>query len=260
MHSLPLFVKLAGQPVLLLGAGDAADAKRRLIERAGGLAVDEADPRAGAARLAFVALAGPEAEAAAARLKTAGKLVNVVDRPELCDFTTPAIVERDPILIAVSSGGASSGLAAALRQRLEALLPARLGALASALRAARQAMRDAWPDPGERRRALSRALSPGGMLDPLAGDTDVAQWLASGTDAPVAVHHRILLISDDPDRLTVGDARALGMADVILHPPGTPPAILDRARADAVRIVSPPDGPCPAGRSGLTVLIQFTAP
>src|SRR5690606_11177504 len=118
MHSLPLFVNLAGQPVLLLGTGEAAHAERRLIERAGGIAVTEDDARAAQARIAFIALDALDApEQAAARLKATGKLVNVVDRPDLCDFTTPAIVDRDPVLIAVSTGGTASGLAAALRQR-----------------------------------------------------------------------------------------------------------------------------------------------
>ena len=144
MHSLPLFVKIADQPVILVGEGEAATAKRRLIERAGGIPVAEDDPRAATARIAFVALDAPEETAA--RLKASGRLVNVVDRPELCDFTTPAIVDRDPVIVAIGTGGASSGLAASLRQRLEDFLPSGLGALANALKAAREAMRARWPD------------------------------------------------------------------------------------------------------------------
>ncbi|MFN5901549.1 MAG: bifunctional precorrin-2 dehydrogenase/sirohydrochlorin ferrochelatase, partial [Novosphingobium sp.] len=90
-HSLPLFHRLTGQPVILAGEGEAADAKRRLLERAGALVVGPDDQ---SARLAFVALDDPEAIAAA--LKARGVLVNVVDRPELCDFTTPSLLERGP--------------------------------------------------------------------------------------------------------------------------------------------------------------------
>jgi uroporphyrin-III C-methyltransferase / precorrin-2 dehydrogenase / sirohydrochlorin ferrochelatase len=255
MHSLPLFLRLVGQPVILIGMGEAADAKRRLIERAGGIAIPADDSRAAAARIAFVALAEPEETAAT--LKAAGKLVNVVDRPELCDFTTPAIVDRDPVLIAISTGGASSGLAAALRQRLESLLPARLGGLAEALNAARAAMRARWPDAGARRRALSRALAPGGMLDPMIAIYDIDEWLESGIDAPTAIYRCIHLASDDPDLLSLGDARSLGMADCILHPPGTPAAILDRARADAIRIKASSDAPWPEGQGGLVVRIMM---
>ncbi len=254
MHSLPLFVKLAGQPVLLLGDGEAAQAKRRLIERAGGIVVDESDPRAARARIAFIAGDAPEADAA--RLKAAGKLVNVVDRPDLCDFTTPAIVDRDPVLIAVSSGGASSGLAAALRQRLEALLPARLGALATGLHAARAALRARWSDAGDRRRALGRALAPGGALDPLGPDPDVTGWLAAGHDGGPS---RLLVIrptSADPDDLTLAQARALGLADRIVHPAETPPALLARARADATRLIHHVGAPIPEA-PGLTVQLDI---
>ena len=110
LHSLPLFHRLAGQPVIVLGEGEAAAAKRRLLERAGALVVDVDNSDA---RLAFVALDEPEA--AAAKLKARGLLVNVVDRPDLCDFTTPSLLERGPVLVAVSTGGVSAGLAKALR-------------------------------------------------------------------------------------------------------------------------------------------------
>ena len=111
MHSVPIFLRLTGRPVILVGQGDAADAKRRLLERAGASIVDEADE----ARLAIVACDDPAA--VAQRLGARGILVNVADRPELCDFTLPAIVDRGPVLIAIGTGGASAGLAKALSQR-----------------------------------------------------------------------------------------------------------------------------------------------
>lgn len=254
MHSLPLFVRLTGQPVLLIGTGEAADAKRRLIERAGGVPVSADDPLAPQARIAFIALDAPEDMAI--ELKAKGLLVNVVDRPELCDFTTPAIIDRDPVLIAVSTGGASSGLAAALRQRLELMLPSTLGALARSLQAAKQAMRVRWPEAGDRRRSLGRAFMAGGPLDPLGNAPDVAAWLAGTSEAAPSETLVIRPSSADPDDLTVAEARALGLADRIVHPSETPPAILARARADAVRIVQHakdhvPDAP------GLTVRIEI---
>ncbi|MBO9670627.1 MAG: bifunctional precorrin-2 dehydrogenase/sirohydrochlorin ferrochelatase [Sphingobium sp.] len=254
MHSLPLFVKIDGQPVILAGEGEAAQAKRRLIERAGGIPIGEDDPRAASARIAFIALDAPEE--VAARLKAAGKLVNVVDRPELCDFTTPAIVDRDPVIVAIGTGGASSGLAAALRQRLEDMLPSGLGALANALKAAREAMRARWPDDGERRRALSRALAPGGQVDPLGAEPDVQRWLDSPPDTPAALTLVIRPPSTDPDDLNVAEARALGMADRIVCPPETPPALLARARADAHRLTHHAGMPIPEA-PGLTVVIDI---
>lgn len=242
MHSLPLFHRIAGQPVIVLGEGEAAEAKRRLIARAGGLATqDEMAP----ARLAFVALDQPEE--AAARLRARGVLVNVVDRPELCDFTTPSLLERGPMLVAVGTGGVSAGLAKALRLRLEAMLPQGLGQLAEALGAARAAMRARWPDSAERRRALDAALEPGGMLDPLdAGSTArLSQWLEQGAADP-AETCEFALVSDDPDELTLRQARWLGSADAVCHEAGVPEAVLVRARADATRHRLAVGAPAPA--------------
>ncbi len=254
LHSLPLFVRLAGRPVILLGEGEAADAKRRLLDRAGAHVVtDEAE----VAALAIVAIDDEaEALAAVARLKARGVLVNAVDRSEHCDFTLPAIVDREPVLIAIGTGGASAGLAAALRQRLEALVPADLGGLASALQRARGAMRTRFPDGGARRRALADALAPGGVLDPLGPSRDVAGWLAGGSVQDGAIV-RMTLASPDPDDLTLQQARALASADRVYHRSDVPPAILDRARADAARI--PCDAPPDAQGSGLVVDVAMRA-
>ena len=224
-------------------------AKRRLVERAGGVVVGEDDP---AARLAFVVADAPET--AVARLRARGVLVNVADRPELCDFTLPSVLERGPILVAVSTGGASAGLAKALRLRLETLLPASLGALAEALAAARGAIRARWPDAAVRRGAIDAALGEGGALDPLAGHDEgaIARWLG-GDSAPAGpAIAQIALRSDDPDDLTMREARLLGTADVICHAADVPAAILTRARADAERRAL--DDARPA--VGLTVVVR----
>jgi uroporphyrin-III C-methyltransferase / precorrin-2 dehydrogenase / sirohydrochlorin ferrochelatase len=255
MHSLPLFIRVAGRPVILIGSGPAAEAKARLIERAGGIIIGEDDHQARDARLAFVAIEEPEAAREAAdRLRARGLLVNVVDQPGLCDFTTPAVIDRDPVLIAVSSGGASAGLVAALRQRIEALLPDHVGTLARALEKARDALRARWSDAGTRRRALSRALAPGGMLDPLGAPTPVQDWLNVPDKAPKAQIYPLHLRSNDPDDLSLRDARMLSLADRIAHPPDAPVAILARARADAQRVIAEPNAPLPP-ESGLTVRI-----
>lgn len=233
LTALPLFVKLQGRPVILVGEGEPAEAKRRLLDRAGAVVVGEG----GTAALAIVALDEPED--VVARLKARGLLVNCVDRPELCDFTLPAIVDRDPVLIAIGTGGVSAGLAAALRQRLEALLPASLGPLACALGRSRAGMKARWPDPGARRRALADALGEGGALDLLAGDGDVGRWLAEGA-APEARLVTLRLTSRDPEDLTLRQARLLAQADRLFHGGDVPETILNRARADAARIPSAP--------------------
>lgn len=253
MHSLPIFVRLHGRPVILIGDGEAADAKRRVLERAGAVVIDE-----GQAALAIVALEDDmEAETAVAVLKARGILVNAVDRPSLCDFTLPAIVDRDPVLIAIGTGGASAGLAKILRQRIEALLPPTVGPLALALSDARAAMKARWPDAGQRRRALDGALAAGGVLDPVAGTHDVGAWLASDVDTENRVI-TILLTSADPDDLTLKQARLLGEADRVYATPDVPNIILTRARADAVRMIGPaPTMDDAAQESGLTLIIEM---
>jgi uroporphyrin-III C-methyltransferase/precorrin-2 dehydrogenase/sirohydrochlorin ferrochelatase len=254
MHSLPLFVRLTNRPVILLGEGETAAAKRRLLERAGAIVADETT----AAALAIVAIEDDaEAEAAVARLKARGILVNAVDRPALCDFTLPAIVDRDPMLIAIGTGGASAGLAKAVRQRIEALLPAGLGALAKALHTARPAIKARWPDAAQRRRAIDAALAAGGTLDPLNGDAAdaVEAWVESGTDVSIDKLVAIRLTSGDPDDLTLRTARLLGEADHVYHHPEVPEAVLNRVRADATRIAA--DAPPAAPAAGLSLWLEI---
>ena len=253
MHSLPLFVRLKGRPFILLGDGEAADAKRRLLDRAGAQIVGEE----AIASLAIVALDDDEEAAAAiARLKARGVLVNAVDRPADCDFTLPAIVDRDPVLIAIGTGGASAGLAKALRQRLEGLLPASLGTLAQSMLAARSKIKAVWPHPADRRKAIDAALDPGGALDPFSpfeGEA-IDQWLAS-PDAAQAPQALIFTVtSDDPEEMSLALAKALGRADLVIHEPSIAAAILNRARADAARMSGDalPD-PLPPG---LTLLVR----
>lgn len=255
MHSLPVFLRLAGRPVVLLGDGEAAEAKRRLIVRAGGVPVGEDAPNAA---LAVVALTDEgEAEAAVARLRARGLLVNAVDRPALCDFTWPAMIDRDPLIVAIGTGGAAAGLAKMVRQRIEALLPSGIGTLAAALGAARPALRRRFPQPDDRRRALDAALAAGGALDPLVpqpADT-VDRWLGAPDARPADGLVTIRLRSADPDDLTLREARWLASADRVHHDPSVPAAILDRARADAARIA----GPAPADPGpGLTIDVRNT--
>ena len=249
LHSLPLFHRISGQRVVVVGSGAMADAKARLVGRAGGIPCGETE--AHHAKLAFVALEDERAaEAAALRLKRLGLLVNVADRPDLCDFTLPSLLERDPVLVAVSTGGASAGLAKHLRLRLEAILPQNLGGLAEALSNAREKIRAKFPSGADRRRALDGALSQGGALDVMAAKSveDVERWIEDGGDPVADEVLEIVLASDDPEDLTIRQARALGEADHVLHDHGVPEAILIRARADAARHVLPCNDPPTKGR------------
>lgn len=251
IDSLPLFHRIEGQKVLVLGDGAAAEPKKRLVERAGGIverdmqrAIDEG------VRLAFVAYEEKSAcERAAIRLRCAGMLVNVVDMPQLCDFTTPSILDRNPVLVAIGTGGASAGLAKHLRLRLERILPPALGKLARGLFAAREELRASFPDGAARRSAIDKALREGGVLDPLRPDAArrIPEWLAGlgrGEGAPdggesptlAPLVEEIALPSADPEELTLRQARLLGEADILFIDGPVPEGILARARADARRI------------------------
>jgi uroporphyrin-III C-methyltransferase / precorrin-2 dehydrogenase / sirohydrochlorin ferrochelatase len=247
MQSLPIFLRLKGRPVILLGTGDGAEAKRRLLKRAGARIVTEE----AVAALAIVAIEDEEeALSAIARLKARGILVNAVDRSAHCDFTVPAVIDRDPVLIAIGTSGASAGLAKALRQRLEPILPQSLGTLAKALQDSRPKIVKRWPDPAARRRAIDLALDRFGPLDLLRKFSQVrfGNWLkAPDAVAPSGVKS-CFITSDDPDDLTLEQARWLGQADVIYYSAGIAPAILNRARADAVRVAGKRrPGALPAG-------------
>ena len=275
IQSLPLFHRISGQSVLVLGDGEAAEPKRRLVRRAGGVVVDD-QARAidEGVRLSFVAFDDAKAcEVAAINLRCAGMLVNVVDRPDLCDFTTPSILDRNPVLIAVGTGGASAGLAKHVRLRLERILPQSLGALAKALFAARPTLRKTYPGGADRRRALDEALRQGGALDPFdtASHERVSDWLDLATPARGAQTVSFTVNSADPEDLTVKQARMLGEADIVCIRGDVPSAILSRARADAERTVCDMTNCAgPAGKSApacqimakpgsLTVILRWQA-
>jgi precorrin-2 dehydrogenase/sirohydrochlorin ferrochelatase len=138
MDAFPAFFPLAGRRIVIAGEGDAADAKARLFDGSPAT-VARLNPAealtpgayAGAA-LAFVA-GGDETfvTGAAAAARAAGIPVNVVDHPALCDFITPAVVDRGEVVAAVGTTGAAPMLAALLRNDLEAAIPEGAGRVAA---------------------------------------------------------------------------------------------------------------------------------
>ncbi len=258
MDSLPLFLTLKGRQVVIVGLGGSADAaaaaKARLVAAAGGIVADES---ADNPVLAFVASDDADAAAAAAaRLRARGLLVNVVDRPAMSDFLMGAIIDRSPVQVAISTGGASASVARALRGRIEALLPASLGALATAIGSARKAAAARHPSIAVRRRLWERALAPGGGLDPLVplADCDVAvAAVISAPGAALVTQVRTITVSDpDPGELTLNQLALLGRCDALLIEGAVPAAIIDRARRDAIRLTALPD-PLP---EGLTLVLR----
>ena len=244
MKHLPLFFDLKGRKVVVVGEGPAADRRAALARSAGAEVqqvsdVEVADLRGAAA--AFVATGDADRDAAARGVaKSIGVPVNVADRPNLCDFILPAIVDRDGVVVAISTGGASPTLATALRGRIEAALPERIGALAR-LAATFRAQANALIVDPSRRRAFWRRLveGPAARLA-LAGDDAGARRTAlSELDAarrhlaPLGIAHIVGAGPGDPDLLTLKAAQLLQEADAILHDDLVPPAILARARRDA---------------------------
>ncbi|WP_156257068.1 precorrin-2 dehydrogenase/sirohydrochlorin ferrochelatase family protein [Sandarakinorhabdus oryzae] len=253
MQQLPIFVNLAGRRVILVGDGEPAEAKARLVRAAGGTLVGE---DAADAVLAFVAIEDDaEAHAAATRLRARSLLVNVVDKPAMSDFLMGAIIDRSPVVVAISTAGASASLARALRTRLEALLPASIGPLARAILSARDTVAQRHPTPTDRRRLWERALAEAGPLDPFAALADAHAAVAhvvNGTSAAVPELLTITVSSPDPGDLTLNQLNALARCDALVVDGEVAATVIDRARRDAARLEAVPD-PLPAG---LTVVLQ----
>ena len=262
----PLFARLDGLPVLVVGGGAVAQRKVRALLDAG------ARVTVGAPTLTPT-LAKCHAESAIARMvgdfderwlddvwlviaatddrdvnqrvsaaAVARRLfVNVVDDAELSSFQVPAIIDRAPLQIAISSAGAAPMLARRLRERLETLLDHALGPLASMLERSRRRIRSRLREPSLRRTFYDRVLDSR-VLDLLrAGRADEAEQALDTllASAPVSATGSVVLVGagpGDPSLLTLAALRALNQADVILHDRLVSPAILDLARRDAERI------------------------
>jgi uroporphyrin-III C-methyltransferase/precorrin-2 dehydrogenase/sirohydrochlorin ferrochelatase len=241
---LPLFFDLAGRKVVVVGEGPAADRRAELARSAGAEVrqlpgIVAADLRGAAA--VFIATGDIEHDTVAQRLaRSVGVPANVADRPGLCDFILPAIVDRDDVVVAISTGGASPTLAAGLRARIEAVLPERVASLAR-LAAAFRAQVDALiVDPAGRRAFWRRLVEGPAARLALAGDdagarrTALAELDAARRRlAPEGIAHIVGAGPGDPDLLTLRAAQLLREADAILHDDLVPPAVLARARRDA---------------------------
>lgn len=171
-------------------------------------------------------------------------LVNVVDDPELSTFQVPSIVDRAPLVVAISTGGAAPVFARRVRERVETLLDHSIGQLARLASERREAIRRAYPDMAARRRLydwlfdgpVAAALRAGHPQQALAA-CDLA---LDGVEPPLA--GRILLVGAGPGpaaMLTLQALRALNEADVIVYTTAVSEDVLDLARRDAERVVWP---------------------
>lgn len=243
MDAFPAFVPLAGRTVVIAGEGEAADAKARLFEGSPAVVVRIAGVKAlspasyAGAALAFVASEDEAfAEAAVAAARAAHVPVNAADRPQLCDFTTPAIVDRGQVVAAVGTGGGSPMLATLLRHQLEAQMPDSLGQIAGLFARLQGEIRAALPEAHRRRAFLRAALA---SLDVDEDGLRAALQAAGNDRQPGQVE---TLDGRGPtDALTLGRLRRLAAADVLVVEPGVDPQILDLARRDAPRLPWPQD-------------------
>ena len=265
MHSLPIFLSLNQREALIVGGGEAATQKLRLLKRTGArITVVAKDPSAEIEAAAvtddilllrrnfrlddirnqaviFAATGDDDQDAEISRrAQDVGVPVNIVDGPNLSSFLMPAIVDRDPVLVAIGTGGAAPVLARRLREQFERLLPARPGLLARFLDQWKSSVRGRVSDPAARRRVMEQ-LSDGPIAelvlngDTPAADAAAARLLTTGTPDAGSV----ALVGagpGDPELLTLKALRALSDADIVFYDELVAPAVLDRIRRDAERV------------------------
>ena len=275
MRYFPLFVDLDKADVLVVGGGEEAARKVRLLIKTGARITviaerlgPELDQRRrdgellhiarrptpadlDGQRLIYAATGDRELEAALFRAARArGIPINVVDTPELSTFITPAIVDRDPVVVAIGTEGAAPVLAREIKTRLESWLPANLGALARRALSLRNLVASRVPNAAARRRLWERLLGGAFRRAVLGGEADAARRILiaelAGANAPLV--GRVALIGcgpGDPDLLTLKALQRLQEADVLVVDRLVDGRILDYARRDAERIFvgKTPGGP-----------------
>ncbi len=269
MNYFPAFFDLRERPALIVGGGDAAARRLRLLRKAGAR-VTVVAPRLGDDEIAaavaegavalrqrgfvagdangqaavFAATGRAEVDARVAEAaRAAGVPVNVSDRAELSSFIVPAIVERDPVVIGISTGGAAPVLASRVREAIERLLPARLGRLAEFAASFRAAVGAAVPNAATRLRFWDRFFDGPVADQVLAGNERGARArmlsLVNGRTATEPPRGGVAIVGAGPgdaDLLTLRALRLLQRADVVIYDKLVGPGVLDLARRDAERI------------------------
>ncbi|MEB6607071.1 MULTISPECIES: siroheme synthase CysG [Aeromonas] len=264
MDYLPMFARLEGRPVLLVGGGEVALRKARLLLAAGARltlvspAIDPDfhefagrfthlatcfDPAHLAGQILVVA-ATDDLEVNALVYQSAterGLFVNLVDDPERSSFIFPSIIDRSPIVVAVSSGGKAPVLVRLLRERLESLLPRHLGGLAELSGRVRSRAKRVLASLSDRRRFWERAFAS----NTLAGLIEKAdwqgaeQWLNEGLDKAQTEVGEVVLVGagpGDPGLLTLKALQQIQQAEVVLYDQLVSPEILDLVRRDATLV------------------------
>jgi uroporphyrin-III C-methyltransferase/precorrin-2 dehydrogenase/sirohydrochlorin ferrochelatase len=266
LEFLPICLRLTGREVLLVGGGDVAARKARLLLGAGANVLVVAPTIREELQSLLAEHAGTWLQDSYRKEHLPGRhlvvaatpdrqvneqihrdaialsiLVNVVDSLDLCTFIFPAIVDRDPLTIAISSSGRSPVLARILRRRIEALVPASYGRLASFAGRFRQQVKESIPQEPARRLFWEQVLEGAVSEQVLAGREEEAalqllQQLGEGGSRGMGEVYLVGAGPGDPDLLTFKAARLLQQADVVLYDRLVSPAIVDMSRRDAQRI------------------------
>ncbi|MFQ2548122.1 siroheme synthase CysG [Aeromonas caviae] len=266
MDYLPIFCRLDNKPVLLVGGGEVAERKARLLLDAGAqltVVAPDLDPELAelAANGSIEWLAGEFAPAqltgkwlvvAATDRREVNALVyqsanqarifaNVVDDPKRSSFIMPSIIDRSPLMVAISSGGKAPVLARLLREKLEALLPQHLGAVATFAGSLRERVKARFASMGERRRFWERLLGADRLGQALArGDSASANQLADNLFADESqTGGEVVLVGagpGDPGLLTLHALRQTQQADVVVYDRLVSDEVMALVRRDAKRI------------------------
>ncbi|MBV7483619.1 NAD(P)-dependent oxidoreductase [Bordetella sp. BOR01] len=266
MEFLPLFHSLQSRVVLLVGGGDVALRKARLLCSAGArlrvvaprihpelipLATELHQRSYIGGDLDGVVLAvaatnkSPLNATVSAQAQARGIPVNVVDSPSLCSAIFPAIVDRSPLMVAVSSGGHAPVLARLVRAKLESWLPARYGQLAGLARQFRSQVKT-WLPSVQQRRIFWEDAFQGPIAEALlAGHPGLAHRLleaklAGAAPQPSGEVYWVGIGPGDPDLLTFRALRLMQQADAVISGPSIPATIVDLCRRDADRIAPRP--------------------
>ena len=278
MRYFPVFIDLKDRRVVVVGGGEEATRKVRLLLKSQAkieVIAQElhseltANPRIVWTTRNFEAAALDGAALVYSADKTLNALVsaaaqargipvNAVDEADISTFIVPSIVDRDPVVIAIGTEGTAPVLAQGIRARIDAMLPVALGSLAARAQSLREKVAGLVPQ-GNRRRAFWQEFFFGAPREALEEGDAVAFELALhdaiyATSKPA--QGRVSLIGTgpgDPELLTLKAHRKLHEADVIVHDDRVSPAILEMARRDAVRI------PVAAPSDILPVLLAETA-
>ncbi len=265
MKNFPMFLRMTGRRVVICGGGEEAARKCRLILKTEAeivIVADGLDPElegvvaSGRARqaheagpdtfanavLVFIATGDEEQDRQlAAQARAAGAVVNVIDRPELCDAFTPSIVDRDPVVVAIGTEGAAPVLGRAIKTEVETMLAPRLGSFVALAGRLRDAVAERFA-PSARRGFWEWAFSGEAFRAHLAGrERDAARLLKDAIalgKAPDRQGH-IALVGAGPgarDLLTLRAVQRLQSADVIFYDRLVDPEVLELARRDADRV------------------------